>query len=297
MLGGTEGTSEVRTPVNGVPYYWRQCGSGPLLVLLHGGAAHSGWFQWVIPRLAQRYWVIAPDLRGHGRTGHADRYTWDSYAEDIETLVGLLVGEQPYYLAGHCSGGYIGMLLSARGVRPPAALVGLEVRPKISDHEYAYMWAASRRPPSRYRSLDRVARAYSRRYGMPLDQGLILATENYRQVSDGAWVSRSDNRTLAQEPFQTYELATQVECPMLLVRGGESPVLTRIQFLLVAGQLRYSAFEEIPRVGHHLMVEDPDTTCALLEQFLKRVAQPSPARQRLPPFPPVADRSATGPAR
>jgi pimeloyl-ACP methyl ester carboxylesterase len=44
----------VLTTINGVPYYWRECGRGPLLVLLHGGAAHSGWYQWMLPRLAQR---------------------------------------------------------------------------------------------------------------------------------------------------------------------------------------------------------------------------------------------------
>ena len=105
----------VLTTVNGVRYFWQECGRGPLLVLLHGGAAHAVWFRWMMPRLAQRYRVVMPDLRGHGRSGHADRYTWDAYAADIEALVGLLVGDEPYYLAGHCSGGYIGMMLSARG--------------------------------------------------------------------------------------------------------------------------------------------------------------------------------------
>ena len=102
-------------------------GGGPLLLLLHG-AAHSGWFQWMIPRLATRYRVVAPDLRGSGRTGHADRYTWEDYAADIEALVDLLVGNR-HDLAGHCSGGYIGMLIAARGRRPPAALVGMEILP------------------------------------------------------------------------------------------------------------------------------------------------------------------------
>ena len=83
----------------------------------------------MIPRLATRYRVVAPDLRGSGRTGHADRYTWEDYAADIEALVDLLVGIRPYYLAGHCSGGYIGMLIAARGRRPPAALVGMEILP------------------------------------------------------------------------------------------------------------------------------------------------------------------------
>lgn len=260
--------------VNGIPYYWQERGHGPLLVLLHGGAAHSGWFQWMIPRLAQRYRVVAPDLRGLGRSGHADRYTWDAYAEDVEALVGLLVGDEPYYLAGHCSGGYIGMLMSARGVRPPAALVGMEVRPRLPPDEDADMWARAGRPPGRYRSLEaleRTWRIYARRHGLPIERGLLLGRESCRQEPDGSWVGVADPRTLAQEPFDTYELAAKVACPTLLIRGEQSHMLTRIQFLLVAGELRFGAFEEIPGVGHSFMVEDPDATSALIERFLEPI--------------------------
>jgi pimeloyl-ACP methyl ester carboxylesterase len=261
--------------VNGIRYYWRERGRGPLLVLLHGGAAHSGWFRWVMPRLSRRYRVVAPDLRGLGRSGWADRYTWDAYAEDVEALVGRLVGDEPYYIAGHCSGGYIGMLMSARGVRPPAALVGMEVRPRLSAEEDADMWARARRPPGRYRSLaalERGWRTYARRHGLPIERGLMLGREAFRPEPDGSWVGLTDPRTLAQEPFNTYELAAKVECPTLLLRGEQSRMLTRIQFLLVAVELRFGAFEEIPGVGHNFMVEDPDATSARIERFLEKIA-------------------------
>jgi pimeloyl-ACP methyl ester carboxylesterase len=234
----------------------------------------------MMPRLSERYRVIAPDLRGHGRSGHADRYTWDAYAEDIEALLGLLVGDEPYYLAGHCSGGYIGMLMSARGRRPPAALVGMEVRPPLSADEQAVMWDAARRRPRRYatlEALERAWRSYWRRQGLPIERGARLGLELHHKDASGAWVQRSDRRVLAQEPFRTYDLAVQVECPTLLIRGEESRMLNRIQFLLVACELRRGSFEELPGVGHHLMVEDPNATSALLEQFLEKVANRSEA--------------------
>jgi pimeloyl-ACP methyl ester carboxylesterase len=264
----------VLTTVNGIPYFWQECGRGPLLVLLHGGAAHSGWFQWMVPRLAQRYRVVVPDLRGHGRSGHADRYTWDLYAEDIEALVGLLAGDEPYSLAGHCSGGYIGMVLSARGVRPPAALVGMEVRPKMPPDEDADMWARAGKPPGRYRNLEALERSwriYAQRHGLPAERARLLAREACRPKPDHSWVALSDPRTLAQEPFETYELAAKVTCPTLLIRGEQSHILSRIQFLLVAMELRFGAFEEIAG-GHNFMVEEPELTCALIERFLEQTA-------------------------
>ena len=265
----------VLTTVNGIPYFWQEQGGGPLLVLVHGGAAHSGWFQWMMPRLAQRYRVVMPDLRGHGRSGHADRYSWDAHAEDIEALVGLLVCDEPYYLAGHCSGGYIGMLMSARGVRPPAALVGMEVRPKLPPDEDADMRARASQPPGRYRNLaalERTWRIYARRHGLPVEQALLLAREACRPEPDGSWVAIADPRTLAQEPFDTYELAAKVACPTLLIRGEQSHMLSRIQFLLITTELRFGAFEEIPGGSHNFMVEDPEATCALIERFLEQTA-------------------------
>jgi pimeloyl-ACP methyl ester carboxylesterase len=275
-------TAQVGRPttatLNGLRYHWREAGRGPLLVLLHGAAAHSGWFRWMVPRLATRYRVVAPDLRGNGRTGHADDYTWDAYAADVEALLDLLVGNGPYYLAGHCSGGYIGMLVAARGRRrPPSALVGMEVLPRLPERQLAVMWSYARRGPKRYptlAALDRARRAYARRQGLPLDRGVALGREVYRRdPRGGGWVPRSDLRVLAQEPFSTYELAAQVPCPTLLLRGTESGQLNRIQFLLVAGALPRASFQELPGLGHHFMVEDPDATCDLVEEFFERVAR------------------------
>jgi pimeloyl-ACP methyl ester carboxylesterase len=282
--------------VNGIRTYYQERGRGPLLVLLHGGAAHSGWYRWMIPRLAQRYRVVAPDLRGLGRSEHAERYTWDAYAEDVEALVEQLVGDEPYYLAGHCSGGYIGMLMSARGVRPPAALVGIEVRPKMPPEEDADMRARASRPPGRYRNLEameRVWRIYAQGHGLPIERGVQLGREATRQEPDGSWVALADPRTLAQEPFETYELAARVACPTLLLRGEQSHMLSRIQFLLVAGELRFGTFEEMPGVGHNLMVEDPDATSALIERFLEPLVarDTPPAAMGSPAGSPLSRRS------
>ena len=73
---------------------------------------------------------------------------------------------------------------------------------------------------------------------------------------------RSDMRILAQEPFLTYELAAQVPCPTLLLRGTASGQLNRIQFLLIAGALPDGSFQELAGLGHHFLVEDPTLPAA-----------------------------------
>ena len=51
---------------NGVSFHVARAGRGPALVLLHGWPEF--WFAWepLMQRLADRYTLIAPDLRGFG---------------------------------------------------------------------------------------------------------------------------------------------------------------------------------------------------------------------------------------
>ena len=52
--------------IHGHDIAYRMEGSGPALLLLHGIAGSSRTWRDVIPRLTDRFTVIAPDLMGHG---------------------------------------------------------------------------------------------------------------------------------------------------------------------------------------------------------------------------------------
>lgn len=65
--------------------------------------------------LAKDFYVIAPDLRGHGDSAHTDSYGFADYASDVEEL---MTGKGPYTLVGHSMGGYVGLELASRAVRP-----------------------------------------------------------------------------------------------------------------------------------------------------------------------------------
>jgi pimeloyl-ACP methyl ester carboxylesterase len=73
--------------VDGIPIFYREAGppDGPVLLLLHGFPTSSHMYRDLIPRLADRYRVIAPDYPGFGQSGAPDRaafaYTFDRYAE------------------------------------------------------------------------------------------------------------------------------------------------------------------------------------------------------------------------
>lgn len=75
--------------MNGVSMYYEVHGSGDPLLLIHGSLATiSGSFGDLIPRMAERHTVIAPELQGHGHTRDVDRgMSLNTAASDIASLV------------------------------------------------------------------------------------------------------------------------------------------------------------------------------------------------------------------
>ena len=87
-------------------------GGGPLLVLLHGITSTSEAWREVMPRLAERYTVVAPDLLGHGRSAKPQGdYSLGAYAAGLRDLLAVLDLERGT-IVGHSLGGGIAMQFS-----------------------------------------------------------------------------------------------------------------------------------------------------------------------------------------
>ena len=87
--------------VNGVRLHYLAAGEGEPVILLHGYAQNSHMWRPLIPVLAKNHTVIAPDLRGFGRSSKpAGGYDKKSMAQDIHALVSLL-GFKSIGVAGH----------------------------------------------------------------------------------------------------------------------------------------------------------------------------------------------------
>jgi pimeloyl-ACP methyl ester carboxylesterase len=81
-------------------------GTGPPLVLIHGWP--QTWFEWVriMPPLAEKYTVIAPDMRGLGDSSRPlSGYDKQTVARDIWQVVNGKLGHDRFLLAGHDWGG------------------------------------------------------------------------------------------------------------------------------------------------------------------------------------------------
>jgi pimeloyl-ACP methyl ester carboxylesterase len=91
---------------------YRLAGSGPPLVLLHGITSTSDAWRDVMPRLAERFTVIAPDMVGHGRSAKPrGDYSLGAYAAGVRDLLAVL-GFERGTVVGHSFGGGIAMQFS-----------------------------------------------------------------------------------------------------------------------------------------------------------------------------------------
>ncbi|MER5854884.1 alpha/beta hydrolase [Streptomyces sp900105245] len=103
--------------VRGLDVYYREAGpaDAPVLLLLHGFPSSSHMFRDLIPLLADRYRVIAPDHIGFGRSATPDpaefRYTFDELAGITEEFTDLL-GLERYALYIQDYGAPIGLRLA-----------------------------------------------------------------------------------------------------------------------------------------------------------------------------------------
>lgn len=116
------------TKVDGTDIFYREAGSAnaPVVVLLHGFPTSSRMFRNLIPQLADRYRIIAPDYPGFGQSGTPDRKMFEyGFAHFAELVDGLLsqLGAARYALYVQDYGAPVGYRLALRHPERVTALI------------------------------------------------------------------------------------------------------------------------------------------------------------------------------
>jgi pimeloyl-ACP methyl ester carboxylesterase len=270
--------------VHGYRRSFLRAGSGPVLVLVHGIGDSSETWRPVIPRLAERWTVIAPDLLGHGQSDkpRAD-YSIGGFANGLRDLL-VLLGIPSATLVGHSLGGGVALQFAyqypercARLVLVSSGGLGSEVTPllriaSLPGAELAIvlstLWpvrapaAVLGRALTLLRLLDRadvdeIASVWS---GLrdPATRGAFLRT--LRGVVDvrGQSVTSRDRLYLAQS------------LPTLLVWGENDPIVPVAHAREVADELPGVRLEVVPGAGHMPHHTDPERFAGLVTEFLDR---------------------------
>src|SRR3954454_1756415 len=263
---------------------FQTAGSGDeLLVLLHGITSTAEAWREVLPRLAERYTVIAPDMIGHGRSAKPrGDYSLGAYAAGVRDLLAVL-GFERGTVVGHSFGGGIAMQLSylfpeyvERMALIASGGLGREVHSLLR---------AATLPGSEW-VLPLMAREWSVKAGdavrsvaakIGIEAGPDIAefARGYASLTeDGAsdafiHTMRSviDHEGQRVSALDRLYLADQM--PTLIIWGDSDPVIPVEHGRNAHRIVEHSRYVELPGSGHWPMLDAPDRVVEELTSFIE----------------------------
>ena len=97
-----------------IQLHYEECGSGDVLILLHGNGENGGYFEHQMPAFAQRFRTIAVDTRGHGKSPRGTApFTISQFADDLNAFMDRL-GIEKAHLLGFSDGANIAMAFARK---------------------------------------------------------------------------------------------------------------------------------------------------------------------------------------
>src|SRR5487761_344750 len=274
--------TERGTVLDGVPVAYRMWGSsqnGRGIVLVHGGAAHSRWWDHIGPLLTVDRRVIAIDLSGHGDSGRRESYSFDGWAREI-LAVAADAGLAAPTVIGLSMGGVVTLRLAALfGSRIEGAVViDSPVRnPAPEQH------AAQDRRVFRVLRVYRSREAAIARFRPVPDQPVLgyiadhVAATSVRPL-DGGWTWKWDPRIFLREV--PWAPLTRLECRVALFRAEHGIMSAEMTEILYDRLGRVAPVIEIPVAGHHTMLDQPIALAAALRTLLSDWDHSLPAEPR-----------------
>ncbi len=251
---------------------WREWGSGPLLVMLHGGAGSWSHFFRQIEALSANYRVLVPDLPGFGDSSEGDQQADpDRMARILTAGIEQLAGQVPLYLVGFSYGGIIGGYLS-RMIAPRirgfviVGGVGFEARRNVVDlSSWRHLSDIGSRRAMHRKNLMAIMIADSAR----IDQTAILIQQS------NAERSRHDTRPTARIKPLT-EMLDASKVPLAAIWGEHDQLAApyfdeRREWL--AARDPEAAFKLIANAGHWVQYEAADAFNAALTDCLHSFAE------------------------
>ncbi len=247
----------------------------PTVVLVHGASAHAHWWDYVAPTLAGHYRVLAPDLRGHGDSDHArpPAYAIDDYVHDLEALTTALA-PSPVALVGHSLGGVIALRYTERHPARVATLAIVDSRARTGSGRTGLVNRLSALPHPVFESPEEAVRRFRL-----LPRGTTahphvlrrMALAGIRTTGEGGYTLKFDRGAFAKRAvLDLMPALAAVQCPTLLVRGGESVFVDADTLTEMGTACPHAELATIDDAHHHVVLDQPEAFAMRLLLFLGR---------------------------
>ncbi len=269
--------------IHGHRIAFRSAGSGPVILLIHGMAGSAATWHHVIPALAQRFTVVAPDLLGHGESGKPRRgeYALGAHANVLRDLLNVLGHERATFV-GQSFGGGVAMQLAyqfpercERLVLVSSGGLGPEVNAllrvlSLPGAEYVFPLVCA--PPLRDAGAWIASKLHA--IGLRAAPAVEEMWRSYASLAD-AETRRSFFRTLravidlgGQAVSATDRLYLTSQLPTLIVWGAHDPIIPASHARDAHNAMPGSRLVVFSEAGHFPHCEVPDQFVEVLVDFM-----------------------------
>ena len=273
---------------------YRAAGSGPVVVLVHGITSTSATWAKVLPYLAERFTVVAPDLLGHGESAKPrGDYSLGAYASGIRDLLAAL-GHDRATFVGHSLGGGVAMQLAyqfpdrcERLVLVDSGGLGRDITAllraaSLPGSEFVLPFLVNERVLEVGRGVGRVLGRLGLR--VHTDVGEVL--RGHASLSDGEARAAFLHtlRTIVDHGGQRIDASDRLylaeAIPFLIIWGENDPIIPVAHALAAHELVPSSRLEVFPGAGHFPHLDDPLRFARLLTEFMEtsEPARLDPAR-------------------
>lgn len=255
------------------------------LVFVHGGGAHSGWWDHIAPWFSDSHRVVAVDLSGHGDSDHRSHYTLETWTDEVLEVSRAAGLSGPPVLVGHSMGGFVAIAAAARFGPELAGVIGVDSPVSTLDPEMASNDLRRTGSGSRfYPTLDEIVGRF--RTVPPQAHYLDyvvdhVARRSARETPQG-WQWKYDSRIFTQFAAGLREFAlpylAKVSCRFALLAAEHGLVTADVSDSMYEALGRAAPIVTLPDSGHHPMLDQPLVLVASIGALLADWRHSSPRR-------------------
>jgi pimeloyl-ACP methyl ester carboxylesterase len=234
----TTGVRDIFVEANGIRHHLIARGSpgSPVVLMIHGLAGQAHIFDGAATRLASQHHVYCLDLRGRGESnwGTPDGYHVQNYVADVLAVLDAL-GLDRVAIVGTALGGIVAMNFAAAHPQRTTRIVVNDVGPAVQEKGLERILQHVSGAPEMFSDMKAVLKYYRELYVRSVEhvdenQLAEFARHNVRRNDNGVYVWKMDpsiRRTaVATGPAGAWDLFARITCPILVVRGESSDLLS-----------------------------------------------------------------------
>ena len=259
-------------------------GKGRPLVLIHGVWASHEWWRWLVPALARTYYVISPDVRGHGQSSPLkSAYTVNGFAKDLDLLL-RSIGIPEVVLVGWSMGGIISLEYALNYPSKVKALILIATRghhnPKLKRRiifQYLQARLSLLMDFTAPRKYDRASGSFpAQKIWLEREVEKMLSPNASKEVKD--WVMSDVRNNPRENYFQAIrsiwdwgaaDRLKEIEAPTLIMVGDKDTRTPPRFSRLLHATIPNSRLVIVKDAGHCLPLERPERVNREIIEFLE----------------------------